>query len=162
MTAFLSGSLEVKTQRPVQGEPVCVQMTITNTSDHAVEIINPETGVPAPELDWKASNEAYKIALLSSYAIIKITFKDINNKPVESKGLMPWVTPVLGKRTLQPHDSLVLGWDLNEMYSITETGQYTLQVRYGDDKVYAEAETDIVIKPHDGKKRPTCRKMPSP
>ena len=82
-----------------------------------------------------------------SFGLIKITLKDADGQLVVSKGLMPWVTPILGKRALQPHDNLVLDFDLNELFSIDLAGLYSVQVRYGDDGVYAEASMDIEIMP---------------
>jgi hypothetical protein len=146
-TALLLGTLELKTERPVPGEPIWVSMTITNGSDQELVIVNPEVGVPPPDLNWRASNEAYQIGVLMSFGLIQITLKDANGVLVESKGLMPWVTPIFGKRALQPHDSLALDFDLNELFSINLAGLYNVQVRYGKDGVYADASTDLEIMP---------------
>jgi hypothetical protein len=147
MTALLSGTLELRAIRPVPGEPIWVRMTIVNDSSQELAIANPDVGVPPPDLNWKASSEAYQVGVLMSFGLIRITLKDANGGLVESKGLMPWVTPVLGKRMLQPHDSLALDFDLDELFSISAAGLYDLQVRYGDDRLYAEARMDIEIAP---------------
>src|ERR1700719_5056477 len=115
MTTFLATKLELATERPVLREPVRVRMTITNNSDEELEVANPEVGVPPPDLDWKASNGAYQVALLMSFGLIKISLKDINGRLAEAKGLIPWVTPILSKRTLQARDSLALDLHLNEL-----------------------------------------------
>jgi hypothetical protein len=147
ITTLLLGTLELKTKRPVPGEPIWVGMTITNGSDRELVIVNPDVGVPPPDLNWKASNEAYQIAELMSFGLIQITLKDANGELVESKGLMPWVTPILGKRALQPYDSLVLDFDMNELFPIDSAGLYSLKIGYGDDAVYADASADIEIMP---------------
>jgi hypothetical protein len=146
MTAFLAAKLELGTERPVLREPIWVRMTITNDSDEEIEVVNPEVGVPPSDLEWRASDQAYQVALLMSFGLLKITLKDTDGELVESNGLMPWVTPILGKRALQPHDNLVLDFDLNELFSIDSPGRSSLQVRYGDDAVYAEASMDIEIR----------------
>jgi len=147
MTALLVGALEIKTERPVPGEPIWVRMTITNGSAQEVVIVNPEVGVPPPYLDWIASDKAYQIAVLMSFGVVKITLKNADGQLVESKGLMPWVTPILGKRALQPQDSLVLDFDLSELFSIHLAGLYSVQMHYGDNTVYADISTDIEIGP---------------
>lgn len=153
MTALLVGALEIKTERPVLGEPIWVHMTITNGSNQEVVIVNPEVGLPPPDLDWRASDQAYQIAVLMSFGLIKITLKDTDGQLVESKGLVPWVTPTLGKRTLRPHDNLAFDFDLNELFSIDLARLYNVQVRYGDDAAYADASTDIEIRPRDSAER---------
>ena len=80
-----------------------------------------------------------------SFGLIQITLKDADGTLVESKGLMPWVTPILGKRALQPLDNIVLDFDLNELFAINLAGLYDVQVRYGDDGVSADASMDIEI-----------------
>jgi hypothetical protein len=147
MTTLLAATLELKTERPVLGEPIWVCMTISNGSNQEIVIVNPEVGVPPPDLNWRASDSAYQIGVLMSFGLIRITLKNADGELVESRGLMPWVTPILGKRALQPHDSLVLDFDLNELFSINLAGLYSIQVWYGDNAVYADASTDIEIMP---------------
>ena len=146
MTELPVGALEIKTEQPVLGEPIWVRMTITNGSDQGFIIVNPEVGAPPSDLEWRASDQAYQVALLMSFGLLKMTLKDTDGELVESKGLMPWVTPILGKRTLQPHDILVLDFDLNELFSIDSPGRSSLEVRYGDDAAYAEANIDLEVK----------------
>src|SRR5207248_727871 len=133
VTELPVGALEIRTEQPVLGEPIWVRMTITNGSDQAFIIVNPEVGAPPPNLEWKASDQAYQVALLMSFGLLKVTLKDTDGELVESKGLMPWVTPILGKLALQPHDIVALDFDLNELFSIESPGRASLQVRYGDD-----------------------------
>ena len=147
MALLLTGVLAIQTIPPVLGAPIWVSATITNNSDQEQVIVNPEVGVPPLELDWKASNQAYRIAVLMSFGLIKITLRDAENQLVESKGLMPWVTPILGKRVLQPHDNLVIDFDLNELFVIDSAGLYSLSFRYGDDAVYANASMDLDLRP---------------
>ena len=146
MTTLLAAKLQLGTERPVPGGPIWVRMTITNDSDEKVEVANPEVGVPPPNLGWKASNQAYQIALLMSFGLMKIALNDAKGQLVESKGLMPWVTPSMGKRVLQPHEHLVIDFDLNELFSIESAGVYRLRIRYGDEAIYAEASMNIEIR----------------
>ncbi len=147
MTPFRLGKLELKTKQPVLGEPIEVRMTITNQANQAVVIANPEVGNPPADLHWPASNEAYQIGVLLSFRLIQITLTEAAGTQVESKGLMPWVTPLLGKRTLQPQESLALDFDLNELFSLKHGGRYHLQVRYGDADIHVDATMEINIMP---------------
>lgn len=146
MALLLTGVLAIQTIPPVLGEPIWVSMTITNDSDQELVIVNPEVGIPPLELDWKASHQAYQIAILMSFGLIKITLRDADDQLVESKGLMPWVTPVLGKRMLRPHDNLVIDFDLNELFVIDSAGLYHLSLRYGDDSLYVDTSLDLVVR----------------
>ena len=130
MTALLIATLELKTERPVVGEPIGVRMTMSNGSDQEIVIVNPEVGVPPPDLNWRASQSAYQIGVLMSFGLIQITLRNADGELVENKGLMPWVTPILSKRALQPHDNLVLDFDLNELFSIYLSTLYSINVRY--------------------------------
>jgi len=146
MSTLLAAKLELGTEKPALGEPVRVHLTITNNSDEEIEVANPEVGVPPPGLDWKASNQAYRIAVLLSFGLMKLALNDSDGRPVKSKGLMPWVTPSMGKRVLQPQEGFTLDFDLNELFSLDSAGPYRLQVRYGDEAVHAEAGLDIEIR----------------
>lgn len=147
MTALLSGTLDLLTVRPVAGEPIWLRLTITNVADQAALIINPDVGVPPPDLKWTASNEAYRIAVLMSFGLIQMTLKDADGVLVDSKGLMPWVTPILGTRALPPHDSVALDFDLNELFGANAPGLYSLRVRYGQEGMYAHASMDLEVMP---------------
>ncbi len=149
MAALLTGAAEVTTEHPVQREPIVLRIHITNDSDQVVEIVNPEFGAPPPGLEWKASYKAYQFGVLISIGLLKITLKCADGQLVESKGLVPWVTPILGKRALQPHGSLVLDFDLSELFSLDLAGVHNMKLRYGDDAVHADASTDIEIGPRD-------------
>lgn len=145
-TTPLVATLDLKNE-PVLGNPIWVRLTIRNGSDQEVALASPQVGVPSPDLNWKASNEAYQIGVLMSFKLIQITLKDEHGEAVESKGLMPWVTPLLGKHVLHQHDNLVLDFDIDELFSIDSAGLYRLHVRYGDEATYAEASLDFETGP---------------
>ena len=138
-TAPLEAALELKTEQPLAGEPIWVRMTITNATGQEVIVVSPDAGTPSPDLNWSASPEAYRIAVLMSFGLFEITLTDALGNLIESKGLMPWVTPILGKRTLQPRESFSLEFDLKELFSINSAGRHRLRVRYGDSAAQAEA-----------------------
>lgn len=146
MTNALLAKLELETE-PTLGNPIWIRLTITNVSDREIVLPDPEVGIPSPDLNWKNSNEAYQVCLLMSFGLIQITLKHGNGDAIESKGLMPWVTPILSKRKLQPHDTLVLNFDISELFSIETVGVYRLHVRYGEEAAYAEASLEIEIRP---------------
>lgn len=148
MSPLLTAVLEITTVRPILGSAIWVRFTIVNNFDHEVIIVNPEVGIPPPELDWRGTEQAYQVAVLMSFGLIRITLKHTDGQLVESKGLVPWVTPTQGKRPLQPHDNLVMDFELNELFSINLAGPYNLQVRYGKHGAFADASTDIEILPN--------------
>jgi hypothetical protein len=145
MALLLHSMLELTSEQQVLGEAIWVHMTITNDSQQEIVIVNPEIGSPSPDLSWKASDSAYQIGALMSFGLIQITLEASDGTLVGSKGLMPWVTPILGKRTLRPHDRLALAFDLNELFSIDSAGLYKVHVRYGSEGVFADASTNIAI-----------------
>ncbi|MEX2512671.1 MAG: hypothetical protein WD398_07190 [Cyclobacteriaceae bacterium] len=142
--ALLTGTLQIKTAQPVLGKPIWVGITMTNESDRTLEIINPDVGTPPPNLHWTASDEAYRIALLISIGALKIILKNGEGQLIESKGLQPWVTPIIGTQNLQPHQSLTFEFDVNELFSLESSGFYHLWLRYGND-VYAESMIDFKL-----------------
>ncbi len=145
MKTPLVATLKTKTE-PVLGQPIWVRLTITNDSDQKIELTSPEVGVPNPDLNWNGSNEAYQVAVLMSFGLLQISLVDPNGGNVSSRGLMPWVTPLLGKRLLRPHDNLAVDFDIYELFSIDSPGVYKLRARYGDEATGAEASSDIEIK----------------
>src|SRR5262245_47051264 len=104
-------SIGVEPEGSVLGAPIRARGVVVNDSDQPLETANPELGSPPPALGWKASSEAYRIAVLRSFGLIAMTLTDAGGHPVESTGLVPWVTPILGRRTLQPNEQLVLELD---------------------------------------------------
>jgi hypothetical protein len=143
-TTLLTGKLQIKTVPPVLGKPIGVQMTISNKSDQAVEIINQNVGIPPPELHWTASTNAYKIALLISVGVVTIILKNDQGKLIASKGLTPWVTPILSRKTLLPQQKMEFEFDLDELFFFESSGSYFLWLRYGDD-TYVESMVDFDI-----------------
>jgi hypothetical protein len=143
--ATIRGGLELRTQRPVLSEPLWVRMILANDSDQPVSIVNPDVGVPPPNLKWTASKEAYRIGVLTSFGFIQITLQDAAGARVESNNLMPWVTPLMGKRVLRRHESVEFDFDLNELYRLTSAGRYHLHVRYGEPGASADAALNIDV-----------------
>lgn len=85
---------------------------------------------------------------MMSFGLIKLTLTDVKGRLLESKGLMPWVTPALSGRVLHPRESLAFDFDLSDLFSIELAGRHSLQVQYGSDSTYADASMDIEIGPH--------------
>jgi hypothetical protein len=147
MTATLLVALQLRTEGPLLGRPIWVRVTMTNGSEQELTIVTPEVGTPPPDLGWTASAEAYRIALLMSLGIVTMAVWDAEGRPIESRGLIPWVTPVLGQLTLQPGRTVELDFDLNELFAIHSAGRYSLEFRYRVAGGDVEASTDIEIRP---------------
>lgn len=146
--ATIRVGLALRTPGPVLSEPIWVRMTVTNDSAQAVSIVSPDVGVPPPNLNWTASQEAYRIGVLTSFGLIQMTLQDAGGARVENTGLMPWVTPLMGTRVLEPHDGVELDFDVNELFRTSAAGRYRLQVRYGAPDAAGEAALDIDIAEH--------------
>jgi hypothetical protein len=140
-----TSTLRLKTRRPVISKPIRVELTIANESSEPLTIVDPEVGLPPPDLHWTASDEAYRIGILMSFGLMQITLKDADGKLADSKGLTPWVTPLLGKRVLETHASLTLEFDLNELFVIDSPGNYLACARYGDEDAFGIAELHLEI-----------------
>lgn len=154
-TAALKGELEVETERPVLGEPICLRLTLANESDHELKVISPDVGQPPAGLEWPASLWAYRLAVLMSYDLFTLSVQDAGGRFLEGEGLMPWVTPILPSLTLAPGESLSLAFDLAEFYTLDAAGTYRISVRYGpaqeDEEAGstagATAKTDLFVEP---------------
>jgi hypothetical protein len=145
MPTSLAAALELQNE-PVPGGPIWVRFTVTNDAGQEIVVTNPDVGLPPPELGWTASGSAYQVGVLASFGLLRITLQGADGREVESKGLMPWVTPLFGKRALQPGESFTLDFDLDELFSIGAAGPYGLRVQYGDEGVRAEASLDFEIR----------------
>jgi hypothetical protein len=145
MTASLTTTLVLETEPPVAGNPIWVRLTMTNSSDQKIALLNPDLGSPPRELEWPASAAAYRVALLMSFGLLDIKLEDSLGNPARSTGLTPWVTPIVGERVLQPHETLTIDFDLSELFSTDSAGAYRLYVKYGDRATDAEATMDLEI-----------------
>jgi hypothetical protein len=120
-------------------------MTITNTSNHDLQLPNIEVGNPPPELKWLGSHQAYQAAVLMSFGFLKLTLHDGDGKLVQDRTPMPWVTPTLSLTTLKPNDHVEMNFDLTELFACTQPGLHTLRVQYGRSELLAETSVDIQI-----------------
>jgi hypothetical protein len=142
---MLIAVLEVMTDAPAPAAPLWIRCILTNEGPQTAEIVNPETGGPPAELNWDHSPQAYRMAVLMSYGIVALRLTDTHDRPVESKGLVPWVTPILGRRVLAAKDKVTLDFDLHEFFTIGTPGRYRLGFKYRDGDILVEAQKDIDI-----------------
>ena len=137
MALTLSCAVRLDTDRPGVLGPIRVSVTIVNDADQSVDVVNPDAGSPPPGLQWPASGEAYRLAVLIGQGLFSLAVER-DGHPVPSKGLAPWVTPILARRALQPNASLSLQFDLSEFFALDKPGLYTVTITYHDQDVRAE------------------------
>lgn len=147
MTELLQGALALKARRPVLGGPIPVRLTVTNVAGEPLIVPSPDLGLPPAELRWPASAEAFRASLLMSFGVLELTLGAADGSPVATRGLAPWVTPVLARTTLRPGESLGLDLDLGELFAIDAAGRYTLRARYGDEGLKAAAGMELTLSP---------------
>ena len=144
-------NMRLKTPRPVVSAPIQVELTIANEESEPLVIVNPEVGPPPADLHWTASDDAYRVGLLTSFGLMQVTLTDADAAPVASKASTPWVTPLLGERILQRHESVTLCFDLNELFAIDSPGNYLVCARYGKGEASGSAEITLAVVSTRGK-----------
>jgi hypothetical protein len=130
------------------GEPdeLAVTLRITNASDAAVAVLNPDVGRPSPQMRWPWSVEAYRAALLMSYGYLAVSVTGAAGEPVDRQPVETWATPVLRPRVaLAPGDALEVPIPVGRFFPLAPGGTYRLSVDYGDDalKVHADGAVDV-------------------
>ncbi|HEX3230522.1 MAG TPA: hypothetical protein VHQ95_16205 [Pyrinomonadaceae bacterium] len=145
MTTPLTAALELRNE-PILGSSIGVRFSVRNDADDEIVLTNPDVGLPPPGLGWKASNEAYQIGVLISFGLLEVKLKDDRAETVKSKGLMPWVTPILSKRVLSTNDQLIINFDINELFLIEAAGKYNLAVKFADQSAIAQAALSFELR----------------
>ncbi len=94
---------------------------------------------------WAYSHEAYQVAVLQSFHMLKITVFTEKNKKLEQNRISTLVDHLFRKIDLQPTQELSLAIPLHEYYNLEKGMEYTLVVQYGRDTIVAYAKTKFKV-----------------
>jgi hypothetical protein len=116
------------------GEDQVATLRIANTSDATVELLNPDLGRPAPEINWPYSVETYRASLLMSYGYLSVSVADEAGGEVAPEPVQTWATPILRPPvSLAPGDSVEVPIPLGRFFRLEPGATYTVSAEYGDD-----------------------------
>lgn len=148
MTSTLAARLDVLTRRPAVGGPLLLRLTLANETDRDLAVVDPEVGDPPAMLSGRASASAYRAAVLISVRVLEIEVRGPRGEAVAGRGLAPWVTPLLAKRTLRPGERLRFELDLAELFDLAQAGPHSARIRYGKEAASAVmVESQFVLAP---------------
>lgn len=126
-------------------EEYWADLTIINNQREQVKVIKPDNFTPFD--GWKHSHEAYQIATLQSFHILKITLVDENNTLLSQKtGLSTPLDHAVLYIDFSPGQELNLPIPLHEYYDLEFGKSYTLSVQYGRESIKAQASGTLRIK----------------
>ena len=117
-------------------------LRVTNDSDEAVDVLNPDLGRPSPDMHWPGSDATYRAALLMSFGYLDVRVSDSSGDPVEMTPIQTWATPALRPAVrLAPGESLDVLIPLNALFALQPGTAYRVAVGYGEaaEKVRAAA-----------------------
>ena len=121
-----------------------VLLQITNHSNRTVTILNPDMGVPAPNLNWSWSNQTYQISMLLSFGYLSMSVIDETGNALPQKAIQTWATPVLQpKIELKPNDSFELAIPIGSFYQFTSGMFYQMVIEYGDQDMRVVARSSL-------------------
>jgi len=118
---------------------IMVDFKMINQKDHPVKVYQP--GDFQPTTGWEYSYEAYQVAVLQSFHILKMTVIDENNKELNQNAIMTLADHVFRNIDINKGQVLNLAIPLHEFYNLEKGTEYTLTVQYGRDKIDAYVET---------------------
>lgn len=115
------------------GEDRVVTLRITNPSDAAVELVNPDMGRPALNMNWPHSVEVYRASLLMEYGYLAVSVADESGVDVPLAMISTWATPIMpAPVSLEPGDSLEVPIPLGRFFALEPGGRYQTTAEYGD------------------------------
>lgn len=110
-----------------------VELRITNPTPQAVSILNPDMGVPSPEMNWPMSQEVYRAAMLVSFGYLTMTLTDSAGGVRPQEAVATWATPVLQPPlVLAPGQAVELAIPVGAFYRLESGQRYVLAVEYGE------------------------------
>lgn len=121
-------------------------LRITNTSESSVALLNPDMGVPSPDMKWPYSTETYRTSMLISYGYLSISIIDASGETIPQQSIATWATPVLQpKLELEPGRSIELMISIGELYALAPGCEYEVAIEYGDSERKVAAQGRIAI-----------------
>ena len=121
-----------------------VTLRITNRGEERISVLNPDMGVPAPNMDWPWSNETYRTSMLISYGFLSISVTDEEGNEVPQDAIQTWATPVLRPRIeLEPGNSFDVTIPIGDFYKLESGQSYMVALTYGDQNLKVSARTRV-------------------
>jgi hypothetical protein len=118
-------------------------LRIVNQGDKAVEILQP--GSFPPYNGWEHSYEAYQVAALQSFHILRITILDENQEELSQQEIITMADHVFRQIALEPGQELSLSIPLHEFYRLDSGVRYTIVIQYGRDQIKAQVKTTFEV-----------------
>lgn len=112
---------------------------MVNQKDHPVTVLQPANF--QPPTGWEYSYDAYQVAALQSFHILKMTLLDEEGNDLDKNRIITLANHVFRWIDLNKGQELKLAIPLYEFYNLDKAGKYTLIIQYGRDKVDAYAKT---------------------
>jgi hypothetical protein len=144
-TTHLAATIETPAGRE-GGGTLDLVLRITNTGENSIALLNPDIGVPSPEMKWPYSKEMYRTSMLISYGYLSISITDANGEEIPQRSISTWATPVLQpKLELAPGRSIELMIPIGELYALEPGCEYEVAIEYGDRESRVAARARIPI-----------------
>lgn len=121
-----------------------VTLRITNQGEETISVLNPDMGVPMPNMDWPWSNETYQTSMLISYGFLSISVTGEDGNEIPQDAIQTWATPVLRPRIeLEPGDSFDVTIPIGDFYKLESGKSYVVALTYGDRDLKVSARTRV-------------------
>ncbi|MDQ3930116.1 MAG: hypothetical protein M3328_13335 [Chloroflexota bacterium] len=123
-----------------------VILRVTNQGEDKVAVLNPDMGVPMPNMDWPWSVETYRTSLLLSYGFLSISVTDEAGNEVPQDAIQTWVTPVLQPNIeLEQGDSFDVPVPIGDFYHLESGKSYDVDLTYGHRDLKVSARSRLTI-----------------
>ena len=123
-----------------------VTLRVTNQGADKISVLNPDMGIPAPNMDWPWSNETYQTSMLISYGFLSISVTDEEGKGVPQDAIQTWATPVLRPNIeLEPGDSFEVTIPIGDFYKLESGKAYSVEITYGDRNLKVSARSLVTV-----------------
>lgn len=119
-----------------------VTLRITNQGEEKISVLNPDMGVPMPNMDWPWSDETYQTSMLISYSFLSMSVTDEEGNEVPQDAIQTWATPVLRPNIeLGPGDSFEVTIPIGDFYKLESGKSYWVALTYGDRNLKVSARS---------------------
>lgn len=126
LTATIVAADEPRGEQPVT-------LRIVNGTDAAVELANPDLGVPAENSGWPFSVQAYRAAQLMSFGFLGVSVRDGSGAELDRRPVSTWSTPlVLPPVSIPPGATLEIVIPLRPFFELSTESTYSVTVEYGE------------------------------
>ena len=125
---------------------VRVTLRITNPASPSVTILNPDMGIPSPDMNWPYSREVYQTFLLMSFGYLSMLVTDEAGRELPQLVIPTSATPALRPPLeLGPGDSLEVTIPIGSFYQLELRKTYWVALTYGEQHLKVSARTRIIV-----------------